>query len=234
MTIYSLVTFLFQYGKVSCSISDSNCCSLTCIQFSQESGKVIWYSHLFKNFPQFVVIHTVKGFSTVNATQVDVFLERLCFLHDPVNIGNFISSSSAFSKSSLCIWKFSVQVLLKPILENFEYYFLSMWNECNCVVVWIFFGIGLLWDWNENIFSSPVATTVEWHSSFQKVKNNFSPFYCFNTLGNHLLMYLGYVRKKTTLTVISFLTLPRSCQILCMPCFILCLWSHQALKLKVK
>ena len=84
---------------------------------------MVWYSHLLKNFPQFVVIHTVKGFGIVNKAEVDVFLELSCFLDDPVDVGNLISVSSAFSKSSLNIWKFIVQVLLKPGLENFEHYF---------------------------------------------------------------------------------------------------------------
>ena len=97
----------------------------------------------------FVVIHTVKGFGIVNKT-VDVFLELSCFFNDPVNVGNFISDSSAFSKSSLNIWKFTVHILLKPGLENFEHYFASLWDECNCAVVWTFFGIAFLWDWNEN------------------------------------------------------------------------------------
>ena len=87
---------------------------------------MICYSHLFKNFPQFVVIHTVKGFSVVNEGEVDVFLELSCFLYDPKDVGNVISGSSAFSKSSLNIWKFSVHVLLKPGLENFEHYFASV------------------------------------------------------------------------------------------------------------
>ena len=87
---------------------------------------MVWYSHLLKNFPQFVVIHTVKGFSVVNIAEVDVFLELSCFFDDPVGAGNLISGSSAFSKSSLNIWKFSVHVLLKPGLENFEYYFTSV------------------------------------------------------------------------------------------------------------
>ena len=121
---------------------------LTYIQISQEAGKV--YSHLLKNFPQFVVIHTVKGFSIVNKAEVDVFLELSCFFYDPTDVGNLTSGSSAFSKSSLNIWKFSVHMLLKPNLENFEHYFARVWNECNCVVVWTFFGIAFLWDWNEN------------------------------------------------------------------------------------
>ena len=107
-------------------------------------------SHLFKNFPQFVVIHTVKGFGIVNKAEVDVFLELSCFFHDPADVGNLISGSSAFSKTSLNIRKFTVHILLKPGLENFEYYFTSVWDEGNCVVVWAFFGIVFLWDWNEN------------------------------------------------------------------------------------
>ena len=104
---------------------------------------------------QFVVIHTAKGFSVVNEAEVDVFLEFPCFFYDPSNVGNFISGSPAFSKSSLNIWKFSVHVLLKPSLMDFEHYLASMWNECNCMVVWTFFGIAFLWDWNEN-WSFPV------------------------------------------------------------------------------
>ena len=132
------------------SMSGSNCCFLTCIQISQEAGQVVWYSHLFKNFLQFAVIHTVKGFGVVNEAEADVFLELSCFLDDPMDVGNLKSGSSAFFKSSLNIWKFTVHLLLKPGLENFEHYFTSVWDECNCVVVWAFFGIAFLWDWNEN------------------------------------------------------------------------------------
>ena len=102
-----------------------------------------------RNFSQFVVIHTVKGFSVVNEAEIDAFLESLAFC-DPMDISNLISGSSAFSKSSLFIWKFSVHILLKPSLKDFERYFASMWNECNCTVVWTFFGIALLWARNEN------------------------------------------------------------------------------------
>ena len=84
-------------------MSSSNCCFLTYIQVSQEAGQVVWYSHLFKNFPQFVVIHTVKGFGVVNKAEVDVFLEPSCFFDDPVDVGNLIFGSSDFSKSSLLI-----------------------------------------------------------------------------------------------------------------------------------
>ena len=127
-------------------MSSSNCCFLTCIQISQEAGKVVWYSHLFKNFPQFVVIHIVKSFAVINKAEVDVFLEFFCFFYDPMDVGNLISGSSAFSKPSLSIWKFLVHVLLKPGLKNFEHYFASV---CNCAIVWTFFGIVFLWDWNK-------------------------------------------------------------------------------------
>ena len=87
---------------------------------------MVWYPPLFKNFPHFVVIHTVKGFGIVNKAEVDVFLELSCFFDDPTDVGNLISGSPAFSKSSLNIWKFTVHILLKPGLENFEHYFVSM------------------------------------------------------------------------------------------------------------
>src|SRR5574337_526935 len=99
-------------------MSSSNCCFLTCISVSQEAGQVVWYSHLFQIFPQFVVIHTVKGFGIVNKGEVDVFLELSCFFHDPEDAGNLISGSSAFSKTSLNIGKFMVHILLKPGLEK--------------------------------------------------------------------------------------------------------------------
>ena len=103
---------------VDYSISSSNGCLLTCMQISQEAGQVVWYSHLFKIFPQFVVIHTVKVFGIFNKAEVDV-LWNSCFFDDPVDVGNLISGSSAFSKSHLNIWKFTVHILLKPGLENF-------------------------------------------------------------------------------------------------------------------
>ena len=128
--------YSFSYLEPVCfSMSSSKCCFQTCIQVSQEAGQVVCYSHLFQNFPQFIVIHTVKGFGIVNKTEVDVFLELFCFFRDPTNIGNLISGSSAFSRSRMNIWKFTVHVLLKPGLENFEHYFASMWDKCNCVVV---------------------------------------------------------------------------------------------------
>ena len=87
---------------------------------------MVWYSHLFQNFPQFIVIYTVNGFGIVNKAEIDVFLELSCFFYDPANVGNLISGSSAFSKTSLNIWKFTVHVLLKSGLENFEHYFTSI------------------------------------------------------------------------------------------------------------
>ena len=106
---------------VYCSMSSSDCCFLTCIQVSQEAGRVVWYSHLFQNFPQFIVIHTIKGFGIVNKAEIDVFLELSSIFHDPVDVGNLISGFSAFSKTSLNIWDFTVHVLLKPGLDNFEH-----------------------------------------------------------------------------------------------------------------
>ena len=175
---YTALTYSFpDLESVHCPMSGSNCCYLTCIQISQETGKVVWYSHLFKNFPEFVVIHTVKGFGVVNEAEVDVFLELSCFFFvvqwmlawrrkwqpSPVflpgesqgqgrlvgcclwgrtesdtteeteqqyqkqqDVGNLISGSSAFSKSSLNTWEFSVHILLKTSLENFEHYFTRM------------------------------------------------------------------------------------------------------------
>ena len=131
-------------------MSISNCCFLICIQVSQEAGQVVWYSHLFQNFPQFIVINTVEGFGVFSKAEIDVFLELSCFFDDPTDVGNLIYGSSAFSKSSLNIWKFTVHVLLKPGLENFELYFTSVWDECNCAVVWTFSGIAFLRGWNEN------------------------------------------------------------------------------------
>ena len=96
------------------------------MQISQEAGQLVWYSHLLKNFPQFVVIHSVKGFGVVNKAEVDAFLELVCFFNDPVDVGNLISGSSAFSKPSLNIWKFSVYILLRHSLGNFEDYFVSI------------------------------------------------------------------------------------------------------------
>ena len=111
-----------KFEPVRFSMSGYNCCFLTYIEVSPKTGKVVWYSCLFKSFPQFVVIHTVKGFHTVSEAVV-VFLEFFCFLYDPANVGSLISGSSAFLKPSLYIWKFSVHVLLKPSLKD-SFFFL--------------------------------------------------------------------------------------------------------------
>ena len=143
--------YSFSYLEpVCCSMSSSNCCFLTCIQVSQEACQVVWYSHLLNNFPQFIVIHTVEGFGVVNKVEMDVFLELSCLFDDPTDLGNLISGSSGFSKSSLNIWTFTVHILLKPGLENFECYFTRVWDECSCAIVWAFFWVAFLRGWNEN------------------------------------------------------------------------------------
>src|SRR5574337_526439 len=119
--------YSFSYLEpVCCSMSSSHCCFLTCIQISQEADQVVWYSYLFQNFPQFIVIHTVKGFGIVNNAEINAFLELSCFFRDPEDVGHLISSSTDFSKTSLNIRKFTVHVLLKPGLEIFQHYFTSM------------------------------------------------------------------------------------------------------------
>ena len=143
---------------VCCSMCSSNCCLLTCIQISMRQVRRSGIPISLRIFPEFVVIHTVKGFSIVSKAEVDAFLELSCFFSDPMDVGNLISGSSAFSKSSLNIWKFTVHVLLKPGLENFEHYFATMrWvylcgslsTLCHCL------SLGLEW---KLTFSSSVAT----------------------------------------------------------------------------
>ena len=150
-------------------MSSSNWCFLTCIQNSQEAGQVIWYYHLLKNFPQLAVIHTVKVFGIVNKTEVDFLLELCCLFDDPTDVGNLISDSSAFSKTSLNIWKFMVHVMLKPGLENFEYCSTSMkWVQlCSSLnILWHCLSLRLEW---KLILSSPVATAE--FSKFASILN---------------------------------------------------------------
>ena len=137
-------------GPVCCSMAGSNCCSWPVYRFLRRLVRWSGIPISLRIFQFFFVcvIHTLKGFSVVN--QAEVFLEFFCFLYDPSYVGNLILGSSAFSKSSLNIWKFLIHVLLNPSLENFEHYFASIWDECNCVVVWTFFGIAFFGDWNEN------------------------------------------------------------------------------------
>ena len=129
--------------QVHCFMLGSNSYILTCIQISQEAGKIVWYSHLFQNFPVCCDPHS-QSLWYISEAEVDVFLEFSCFFCDPRDVGDLISDCSAFSKSSLNIWKFTVHLLLKPSLDNFENYFASVWDEYNCAVVWTFFGIVFL------------------------------------------------------------------------------------------
>ena len=141
--------YSFSYLEpVCCSMSSSNCCFLTCIQVSQEAGQVVWNSHLFQNFPEFIVIHTVKGSGIVNKAEIDVFLELSCFFDDPADVAiwslvplPFLKPAwtSGSSRFTYC-WSLAWRIL------NIT----SMWDECNCVVVWTFSGIAFFWDWNEN------------------------------------------------------------------------------------
>ena len=162
MTKYSLDILLFSFEPVHCSMSGFHCCFLTCIQISQEVGKVVWYSHLLKNFPQFIVIQTIKGFSVVNKREVDIFLELSCFFYDPTHVGNLISGSSVFSKSSLnnC-WSLAWRILSITLLAC----------EMNAVVQQFEHSLALLslgLEWKLT-FSSPVAT-----AEFSKFANILS------------------------------------------------------------
>ena len=132
-----------------CSMSGSNCCFLTCIQISQEAGQVVC-SPISKNFPQFVVIHTARGFDVVSDSEVDVFLEFFCFLMIQWMLEILSLVSLPFLNPAWTSGSSQFTVLLKPCLKNFEHYFASVWDECNCVVAWTFFGIAFLWNWNEN------------------------------------------------------------------------------------
>ena len=148
------LTYSFpNFEPVSCPMPDSKCWFLARIQVSQEIGKMLWYSHFFKNYPQFVVIHTVKGFSQWNRSRC--FSGILLLLLWFNECWQFDLWFVAFSKTSLYTWKFSVHLLLKPSLKDFEHSLTSIRKEYNCLVVWTFFGTALLWDWNEN-WSFPI------------------------------------------------------------------------------
>ena len=176
----------------------SNCCFLTCIQISQEAGQVVWYSHLFKSFPHFVVIHTVKGFGIVNKAEVDVFLELSCFFHDPADVGNLISGSSAFSKSSLNVWKFLFHILLKPDLENFECYSISVWDECNCAVVWTFFVIAFLWDWSENLKQNLVRIRTQEEERWPQRRLTLTCLLVFTSLRQRHVLVMACCKVRGT------------------------------------
>ena len=177
--------YSFSYLEpVCCFMSSSNCCFLTCIQVSQEAGQVVWYSHLFQNFLQLIVIHTVKGFGIINKAELDVFLELSCFFHNPANVGNLISGSSAFSKTSLNIWKFMFHVLLKPGLENSEHHFGSMWDECNCVVGWTFF----------QVIKNPLISLCNFSYNLWELwedRNNEKRIFVFKVKSHFFNSYLG-------------------------------------------
>ena len=152
MTIYSLdVLFFLIWNQAVVPCPVLTVASWPAYRFLRRQVRWSGIPISFSNFPQFIVIHTVKGFDIVNKVEIDVFFFwNSRFFHDPMDFGLFISGSSAFSKTSLNIWNFTVHVLLKSGLENFEHYFTSMCDECNCVVVWAFFDIAFLWGWNEN------------------------------------------------------------------------------------
>ena len=147
MTIYSLDLLLSQFGT-SPLFHVPFWLLLLDLHIGFSGGRKGDLVILFQNFP--VCCDPHKGFSILNEAEVDVFLEFSCFFNDPTNVGNLISASSAFPKSSLNIWKFSVHILLKSSLRDFEHYLASMWNKSNCMVVWTFFGIAFLRNWNEN------------------------------------------------------------------------------------
>ena len=136
-------------------MSSSNCCFLTCMQISQEASQVVWYSHLLKNFSQFVVIHTVKGFGIVNKAEVEVFLELSCFFDDPPDVGNLISDFSAISKSSLNIWTFLVMYWWSLACRILSITLLAC--EMSAIVRYFEHSLGLEW---KRTFSSPVATAL--------------------------------------------------------------------------
>ena len=150
-----VLMYSFSYLEpVCCSMSSSNCCFPTCIQISQEAGQMVQYSHLFQNFPVYCDLHS-QMFCIVNKAEIDVFLELSCFFSDPADVGNLISGSSTFSKTRLNIWNFTVHVLLKPGLENFQHYFTAC--EMSAIVQQFehsfalpFFGIGM----NTDLFQS--------------------------------------------------------------------------------
>ena len=127
-------------------MSSSNCCFLTRIHISQEAVQVVWYSHLLKNFPQFVVIHIVKGSGIFNKAEIDIFSGTLAFSMIQQMLAIWSLVPLPFLNPA---WTPGIS-WLKPSLENFEHYFVSVWNKCNCMIVWTFFGIAFLWDWNEN------------------------------------------------------------------------------------
>ena len=156
VTADSLVILLSHSWTYQLCPMGPKCWFLTHILVSQETGKMVWYSHPFNSFPQFIMIHTVKGFGVVGETEIDVFLEFPSFLYDPMNVGNLISGSSSFCKPSLDIWKFLVCIMrLKPSMQDFKHDFTSMRSELNCLMVSTFFSTSFLGNRDEDL-SFPV------------------------------------------------------------------------------
>ena len=184
--------YSFSYLEpVCCSMSSSNCCFLTCIQISQKAGQVVWYSHLFQNCPQFILIHAVKSSGMVNKAEIDIFLELSCFFDDPADIGHLILGSSAFSKISLNIWKFMVHVLLKPDLDNFEHSFASAFclrhllRQSFCFLHFFFLGMVL-------ITASCTMSRTSIHGSSGALLDLNSWIYLSLPLYNHKEFDLGH------------------------------------------
>ena len=172
-------------------MSYSNCCFLTHIQISQEAGKVAWYSHSWRIFHNLLWFTQSKALASSAKQKYMISSNYLVFFYDPMDVDNLISGPSPFSKCSLNIWKFLVHGLLKPSLENFEHYFTSVWDDCNCVVVWAFFGIAFLRDWNENwpfpvlwpLLCFPKCWRIEWSistASYFRIWNNSLEFHHFH------------------------------------------------------
>ena len=173
--------YSFSYLEpVCCSMSSSNCCTV----FSRGRSDGLVFPSLSEFSTVYCDPHCQRLWHSPESRNRCFFLELSCFFHDPADVGNLISCSSAFSKTSLNIWKFTVHVLLKPGLENFKHYFTSMWDKCNCVVVWAFFGIAFLRDWNENqpfpVLWPPWIFQICWHiecSTFTASSFNFFFFF---------------------------------------------------------
>ena len=201
-------------------MSQSNCYFLSCVQVSQETGKVVWYSHLFPRISHHFVIHTVIGASIVNEAEVDVFLKLLCLLHDPLNIGNLIPNSSTSSEPRLYIWKFSVHVLLKRSLKDFESNFANMWNEQNCMVIWTFFDIILLCDCNES-WPFPVLWPLLQSVQFSSVAQS-CPTLCDPVETEECQASLSITNSQSPLKLMSTESvMPSNLLILCHPLLLL-------------
>ena len=169
---------------------------------------MVWYSHLSKSFPWYVMIYTVKGFSIVNETEIDVFLKFPCFVYNPVSVGKLISSSSSFSKPILDIWKFLVGIVLKPSLQDFKHNHASMGDECNCPMVSTFFSTTLLGNWDEDspfpvlwpLLGLQICLHIECSTL---MASSFRVLNSYTGIPSHLLALLTAVLPKAHLTLLS-------------------------------